>query len=66
VRVSGEDEKQALLAADPAKFFTDDHYRGYPAILVRLPEVDVAELTELLTDAWRIQAPRSLVKAFDA
>ena len=59
-------EKEALLAADPEKFFTTDHYRGYPAILVRLDKVDAAELRELLADGWRCQAPRSLVKEFDA
>lgn len=66
VRVNGEGEKQILLAADPTKFFTTAHYTGYPAILVRLPEIEVDELTELITDAWRIQAPKSLVKKFDA
>ncbi|HEY0473872.1 MAG TPA: MmcQ/YjbR family DNA-binding protein [Kribbella sp.] len=65
VRVAGNDEKLALLASDPGKFFTEDHYNGYPAILVRLAAVDEAELRELLTDAWRIQAPKSLVKTFD-
>ena len=65
VRVDGEGEKQILLASDPTTFFTTAHYNGYPAVLVRLPEVDTDELTELITDAWRIQAPRSLVKKFD-
>jgi hypothetical protein len=65
VRVAGNDEKQSLLAADPNKFFTEDHYNGFPAILVRLAAVDETELRELLTDAWRIQAPKSLVKTFD-
>ena len=66
VRVSGEGEKQMLLASDTAKFFTTDHYNGYPAILIRLSEIDNEELAELITDAWRIQAPRTLVKAFDS
>lgn len=65
VRVSGEAEKQSLIEADPAVYFTDDHYRGYPAVLVRLPEIDVDELRELLTDGWRTQAPRALVAIFD-
>jgi hypothetical protein len=65
VRVSGEEEKQALIAADPGKFFTEPHYDGYPAVLVRLAEVDAAELAELLTDAWRHAAPRALVAEFD-
>jgi hypothetical protein len=65
VRVAGDAEKQALLAADPAKFFTEDHYNGFPAILVRLPAITPEELRELLTDAWRTQAPRALVATFD-
>lgn len=66
VRVDGQGQKQMLLESDPATFFTTDHYNGYPAVLVRLPEVDNTELAELLTDAWRVQAPRALVKQFDA
>lgn len=66
VRVANDSEKQTLLAADPAKFFTTDHYHGYPAVLVRLGEVDTAELRELLTDAWRVMAPRRLVADFEA
>lgn len=65
VRVSGEAEKQELIAADPEKFFTVPHYNGFPAVLVRLAAIDADELGELLTDAWRIQAPRTLVKQFD-
>jgi|SRR5580658_2295459 hypothetical protein len=58
-------EKQELLDSDDEKFFTEPHYNNYPAILVRLPNIDVAELRELLTDAWRIQAPRKLAAAFE-
>jgi hypothetical protein len=65
VRVDGLDEKEALIESDPAVFFTEPHYNRFPAVLVRLAEVDQEELAELLTDAWRIQAPSSLVKAFD-
>ncbi|SRR6266567_8603447 len=53
VRVAGPVEKDELLAADPEKFFTEPHYNGFPAVLVRLAAVEVDELTELLTDAWR-------------
>ncbi len=55
----------ALLAADLAKFFTDDHYRGFPAVLVRLPALDADELAELIEEAWRIQAPKTVAQAFD-
>ncbi len=65
VRVANRDEKEALLAADPQKFFTEPHYNGFPAVLVRLPAIDADELVELITDAWRSQAPRKLVRAYD-
>ena len=43
---------------DGEKFFTEPHYNGFPAVLVRLATVDVDELAELVIDAWRCQAPR--------
>jgi hypothetical protein len=54
-----------LLAADGAKFFTEPHYNAFPAILVRRPLIDLNELEDLINDAWRWQAPRALVKAFE-
>ncbi len=65
VRVANRSEKEMLLAADERKFFTEPHYNGFPAVLVRLDAVDLDELEELITDAWRCQAPRALVKEFD-
>jgi hypothetical protein len=56
-------EKDAILSSDSQKFFTEDHYRGFPAMLVRLDEVSKDELRTLLIAAWRCQAPRTLVKA---
>jgi hypothetical protein len=61
VRVANLDEKQVVLSMDPAKFFTEPHYNGYPAVLVRLPAVTIDELEVLITDAWRCLAPRSLL-----
>lgn len=65
VRVANSVEKESLLAADEEKFFTEPHYNGFPAILVRLAAIDPEELRELIVDAWRCQAPRALVKAYD-
>jgi hypothetical protein len=65
VRVASREEKEMLLASDAQKFFTEPHYNGFPAVLVRLETIDVDELEEVLTDAWRSQAPRKLVRAFD-
>jgi hypothetical protein len=47
-----------LLAADPDIFFTEPHYDGYPAVLVRLRAVTKAQLRKLIEDAWRCQAPK--------
>lgn len=60
------EKKELLLEAAPEIFFEDDHYRGYPAVLVRLEAVDGDELTALLRDAWRLQAPKALVRCHDA
>jgi hypothetical protein len=65
VRVADQHEKQALLAADDAKFFTEPHYNGFPAVLVRLPAIGADELAELIIDAWRGQAPRDLADSFE-
>ncbi|HYU84443.1 MAG TPA: MmcQ/YjbR family DNA-binding protein [Kribbellaceae bacterium] len=66
IRVANAEEKESLLASDTEKFFTEPHYNGYPAVLVRLAAVEGDELRELLTDAWRCQAPKKLVAAYDA
>jgi hypothetical protein len=66
VRVRDEAEKAALLAGAPEKIFTEPHYNGYPAVLVRLRAVTVAELRPLITEAWRCQAPRELVESLTA
>lgn len=55
--------KEVILASDKRKFFTEPHYDGFPAVLVRLKAVSAKELRELLTAAWRCQAPRKLLKA---
>ena len=65
VRVIDRFDREALLASAPDKFFTEPHYNGFPAVLVRLPRIDVDELAQLILDAWRCQAPRTLVEAFE-
>ena len=67
IRVASLQVKEALLASDPGqkKFFTEPHYSGYPAVLVRLAAIRVAELTELITEAWRCQAPKALAKELE-
>lgn len=65
VWVDSVEEQLALLAAEPDKFFTTDHYHGQPIVLVALDAVDRAEAIELITESWRIRAPRTLVREWD-
>jgi hypothetical protein len=64
VRVSDEGVKFALVNDDPAVYFTTPHFDGYAAVLVKLDAIDVADLEELITEAWLTQAPRKLVQEF--
>ena len=63
-RVPDEGVKFALIADEPGVYFTTPHFDGYPMVLVRLAAIKVPELTELITEAWLVQAPKTLVKAF--
>ena len=62
VRVANEGQKNALLSADGEKFFTEPHYDGFPAVLVRLDAVTVKDLKVLIGEAWRCQAPAELAQ----
>jgi hypothetical protein len=60
--VGDEAEKQALLLGQPELFFTTPAYDGLPLVMLRLAEVDVEHLRELVTDAWRMRAPDVLLR----
>jgi hypothetical protein len=66
VWVDSEDDKEALLAADPDVFFTTPHYDGHPIVLVRLDAVGEDEARELIVDSWRARAPKGAVEDWDA
>ena len=63
--VGDEDEKQALLLGEPDKFFTAPGYGDLPLVMLRLSEVGVERLAELVTDAWRMRAPEELASSLD-
>ena len=63
--VGDEAEKQALLLGEPALFFTTPGYDGLPLVMLRLAEVDVERLGELVTDAWRMRAPAEVAGDLD-
>ena len=56
-RVATVAQRDIMLSAEPKKFFTEPHYNGFPAVLVRLDQVTVADLKLLIAEAWRCQAP---------
>jgi hypothetical protein len=56
--------KEALLANDPDVFFTTPHFDGYPAVLVRLDEISLDDLEEVIVEAWLCRAPKRLAQAY--
>ena len=63
-RVEHLGAKEALLADDPDLYFTTPHFDGYPAVLVRLERIDLAELEELIAEAWLARAPKRVAQAY--
>ncbi len=57
--------KEILLGQNSEKFFTEPHYNGFPAILVRLEAIDADELEPLIVEAWRCKAPKDLLRQWD-
>jgi hypothetical protein len=64
--VGDEAEKQALLLGEPRLFFTAPGYGDWPLVMLRLEQVDIDRLAELVTDAWRMRAPAEIAAALDA
>jgi hypothetical protein len=60
------EEKELLMEAAPGIYFETDHYKGWPAVLVRASAISDAELAHRLARAWRLKAPKRLVAAFEA
>ena len=54
------EDKGALLRANPEVFFTTPHYDGHAYVLVHLDQIGREQLAELVEDAWRLRAPKSL------
>jgi hypothetical protein len=65
--VSDLEEKEVVLADDRRIYFTTPHFRGYPAVLMRIPDlarIDRDELFELVAGAWLTRAQKRLAKAW--
>lgn len=64
VRTEDLGEKEALLAAHPAAFFTIPHFDGYSAVLIQLREVSGPALRAAVTDGWLACAPARLAAQY--
>lgn len=59
-------EREHLLSTAPEVFHVDHWIREHPWVRARLDRAEPPALRELVRDAWRRVAPRSMVEAFDA
>ena len=60
------DEKPLILESNPDVYYETPHYRGFPAVLVRLEKIGREELAERIEDAWFVQAPKRLAATYVA
>jgi hypothetical protein len=66
-RVADLDVKELMLADDRGVLFTTPHFNGYPAVLMRIPDlarIDREELEELVVEAWLTRAQKRVAKAW--
>ena len=66
-RVEDLDVKELILADDRSIYFTTPHFNGYPAVLVRIPDLaklDREELFDLVAEAWLTRAQKRVAKAW--
>jgi hypothetical protein len=59
------DEQQALITMNPDAFFVPSYVGSKGWIGVVVSKADRGEVEDLLTEAWRLTAPKRLVAAFD-
>jgi len=62
VVVDGMDQRDMMLELDPATYHITDHYKDYPAVLVRMERITPDELRTMLERRWRKIAPKKLLK----
>jgi hypothetical protein len=66
-RTDGLESKELLLADPRSVFFTTPHWHGYPAVLIRIPDLKQlrkAEVRDAVIEAWLSRAPKRVAKAW--
>lgn len=64
IRVGSLEEKEVMLQTRGPAFFTIEHFRGHPGLLIQLERVTPAALRDALLDAWMACAPYAVVRAY--
>jgi hypothetical protein len=59
------EEKELLKEAAPHIYWETDHYKGWSALLIRLPAISDEELAHRIKIAWRLRAGKRLVSRYD-
>src|ERR1700732_44548 len=60
------EEREILVEAEPSTFFVTAHYNGHPLVLVRTEKLALEWAKAILIRVWRAQAPKRVLKAYDA
>ncbi len=66
LKLGGLEEQELLIEAAPKLYYITDHYKGWPYVLARTARLSAKECRARLTRAWRLTAPKTLLKRFDA
>ena len=62
-----KEDREALVLSEPDTFMLPRQSdMRYNWVVVRLAEIDLAEMTELLVDAWRMVVPKKVFAAYEA
>jgi hypothetical protein len=66
-RVADLGVKELLLSDGRGLYFTTPHFNGYPAVLMRIPDlarIDRDELFEIVAESWLTRAQKRVAKAW--
>jgi hypothetical protein len=66
-RVEDLGVKELMLTDPRGIYFTTPHFDGYPAVLVRIPDLarfDLGELGDIVAEAWLTRAQKRLANAW--
>ncbi len=57
-------DRDELISVEPDIYFTTDHYKNSPSVLIRLPLIKEKKLRALLMNAWLLRASKTHLKQF--